>query len=68
MGKYLEEVQVVVQLALLRPPVKAHAASVQQDTDESDPEEIIGHVNRAGLSGEGATFSCKPMYELPPVE
>ena len=67
-GKYLEEVQVVVQFAFLRSPIEAHAASVQQDTDESDPKEIIGHVNLAGLSREGATLSCRPKYKSSPVE
>lgn len=68
MGKYLEEVQVVVQLAFLRSPIEAHAASVQQDTDESDPKKVIGHVNLAGLSGEGATLGYKPKYKSRPVE
>ena len=67
-GKYLEEVQVVVQLALLRSPIEAHATSVQQDTDKSDPKEIIGHVNLAGLSGKGATLSYKLKCKSYPME
>lgn len=59
--KHLKEVQVVIQLALLRSPVEAHPTRIQQDTDEPDPEKIVGHINWAELPRKGATVSCKPI-------
>ena len=57
---HLEEVQVVVQLAFLRSSIETHATSVQQDTDEPDPKEVVGHVNLARVSRERTTVGCKP--------
>lgn len=65
MGKYLKEVQVIVQLALLGSSIEAHAAGVQQDTDKPDPKEVVGHVNWAGLSRNGATVGWKSNISHP---
>lgn len=55
---YLEKCEEVVQLLLLGTTIKTHAACVHQDTDESDSEVVIRHVDRARLTRKGATLGC----------
>lgn len=55
---YLEEREEIVELLLLRSTIKAHAARIQQNADEANPEEVVRHINRARIPGQRMSLGC----------
>jgi hypothetical protein len=54
---YLEKGQEIVQLLLLGAMIEAHATRIEEDTDKTDAEEIIWHINRARVLRQRTSVS-----------